>query len=846
MKSNPSRTVIRSIIFILLCVFLLGLAGAYPRKSAAYAAGNGNFNLTETVLGIGGGGAVFTPAISPFDPDDMLVSVDMGGVYISHSAGKEWNRKNLNGQVLTAYFDPMQRNVVYAGGSGLYRSVDNGDNFELFFPHKDDLTASLNNAENNLRYLYTRSGIYPTEKAVKDVLVNPNDADNVFIMMFSASSSGLDGAVYETADGGETFGKIISYSLTKRFNANILFELNKLLFKKETNSLYFATGEGVYKYDSAAKTAEKVYASQKGIVDIVTVYENGKTQFIVIENCSEIAGCKTRVFHTADFNAVQDITQKIATGLPRTVTNGNKQTEYKWSFSYLDATSTENIYLSQASYTEDTGVYAYGIEGVLHFDGSKSSWLYGNNPAIDNNAKNQMSLKNRGWSDGNYKPYGIAVSRQKGCEKTILYSTITGVYYSPDGRDFYQRYCNVITNGNGVYYSTTGLNEQTTYGIVINPFDKDNVFILNTDLGLIRSGDGGKLWQRSIVGVPFGGSLNSYDMVFDPRNEGVAYSLWSNRHDVPYSPANESGKRGAFLYSSDGGKSWENGYSSGIPADATPVKMSVVFPSNKNAEAVIYVATFNRGFFVSYNSGKTFTELNGGITPVKYNAENSFILGCDIEAKDGRVFALTAKSTYGGKVQPGEVFELINGVWRKIALPEGVVNPRDIYYSGGTLYISCTTERKNLTASGFTNYAGGVYACKDGSTELIFDESISATGVQADTKGTLYISDINGNIYRKEADGEYEKIYGNFHTLSKGIQLIDDDEIYLSTLGGGLLKLKGLLGLYSQPERGGVNIFLYVGLPVIAVTAVAAAVIAVIAVCGKKRKNADKIRRAIK
>lgn len=781
------KIIVLAVVTAILCAF--GISGCNIKAADDKPDAS---SLKATSLGIGGGGAVFTPKISPFNANDMAVTVDMGGVYISHNTGEKWNRRNLNGQVLTAYFDPTRENVVYAGGSGLYRSLDNGDNFELFFPHKNDLKASLNNAENNMRYLYSHSGIYPTDKVVKDVLVNPENSDNVFVLMFSGGGSGLDGSIFETRDNGETFGEIISYTKTNRYSTNILYELNKLLYQKESNSLYFATSEGVYKCDSAAKTAEKVYSSQEGIVDIVTTFENGKTQFIVVENCSRIAGCKTRVFYTSNFNDIVDITQNIVAGLPRTVTSGDKQTEYNWSFSYLDATSTENIYLSQASYAEDRSVYVYGIEGVLHYDGEGGEWLYGNNPAIDGNSKNQMSLKNRGWSDGNYKSYGIAVSKQQGCENTVLYSTITGVYYTPNGKDFYQRYCNVTKNGNTSYYSTTGLDEQTTYGVVVDPFNRNNVFILNTDLGLIRSEDGGSTWQRAISGVPSNVYFNSYDMVFDPRSEGIAYSLWSNRHDIPYSPGDESGKAGAFLYSSDSGKSWNSSYSTGIPSDAIPVKMSAVFPADKNADAVIYVATFNRGFFVSYDSGKTFAQLNNGITPVEYNAANSFILGYDIEAKDGRVFALTARSSYKSAIQSGEVFELKNDVWQKIALPDGVDNPRDIYFSGETLYISCTTNRKFTNSTEFYNYAGGVYAYKDGQTSLIFDDSISATGVQIDSKGVTYLSDINGNIYRKTAKGDYVKIYELYHSISKGVQLENDDVLYLPTLGGGLLKLEGL------------------------------------------------------
>lgn len=803
--------------------------------SFADAAGKEGASLSESVLGIGGGGAVFTPKISPFNTNDVAVSVDMGGVYISHNAGETWSRKNLDGQVLSVCFDSTQPNVVYAGGSGLYRSVDNGDSFQLFFPQKDDLAASLNNGENNMRYLYSHSGIYPTEKAVKDVLVNPTDGSNVFVLLFSGSSAGLDGAIFQTENNGKTFQQVASYSLTKRTNSNILFELNKLLFQKESNSLYFATGEGIYLCNTVAKTVEKVYSSQEGIVDVVTVFEKEKTQFIVVENCSTVSGCKTRVFCTDNFTEIEDLTQKITAGLPRNFASGDKQTEYDWAFSYLDATSTDNIYLSQASFAKDKSVYGYGIEGVLHFNGSGSSWLYGNNPAIEGNAKNQMSLKNRGWSDGNYKSYGIAVSKQQGKENTLLYSTITGVYFSPNGKDFYQRYCNVTKEGGETFYSTSGLNEQTTYGLVVDPFNKNNVFILNTDLGLIGSKDGGSTWQRTNAGVPSGIAFNSYDMVFNPRNRGIAYSLWSNRHDVPYSPANESGKRGAFLFSSDGGRSWKADYSFGLPFDAIPVKMSAVFPSDKNADAVIYVATFNRGFFVSYNSGKTFSPINNGITPVAYNAANSFILGCDIEAKEGRVFAMTAKSGYNGAIQSGEVFELKNNSWQKIDLPSGVNNPRDIYFHNGTLYVSCTTNRRNFTKTGFENYAGGVYAYKNGEISLIFDESISATGVQVDSKGTLFVSDINGNIYRKEQGGEYQIVYEKFHTISKGIQLCGD-ELYLSTLGGGLLKLEGLNNLYFQPATNGAsNAALWVGLSV-AVVAVVAILIVALARKSRNRK----------
>lgn len=42
-------------------------------------------------LGIGGGGGMFTPAISPDDPNLFLLSCDMGGAYRSEDGGKSWS-----------------------------------------------------------------------------------------------------------------------------------------------------------------------------------------------------------------------------------------------------------------------------------------------------------------------------------------------------------------------------------------------------------------------------------------------------------------------------------------------------------------------------------------------------------------------------------------------------------------------------------------------------------------------------------------------------------------------------------------------------------------------------------
>ena len=42
-----------------------------------------------TVVGPGGGGAMYHATISPHDPNEVLVACDMTGAYISHDGGQD-------------------------------------------------------------------------------------------------------------------------------------------------------------------------------------------------------------------------------------------------------------------------------------------------------------------------------------------------------------------------------------------------------------------------------------------------------------------------------------------------------------------------------------------------------------------------------------------------------------------------------------------------------------------------------------------------------------------------------------------------------------------------------------
>lgn len=333
MKKLKTKILICIIVAFLCLSVIVGVIICLTLKKAPNNEEGSNSMLSglkAAALGIGGGGLLCNPAISPFDGNTMAVIPDMGGIYVSHNAGLGWTRKNLQGLTVKVCFDTNREGVVYAGGSGLYRSTDNGDTFRLVFPKEEEIIERRNSDETTMQYLFTNSN-YPTYKQVKDILVNPNDSDNIFVLTYY----GKEGTVFESKNNGESFEEIITYTKKSSSNSNILFDYNMLLYQKETDTLYYSIEEGIFAYDRKEGKCNQVYRTESEIVNMTYFFENGKTYFAVIEKVNRWDKFDTRVFYTTDFTSENtvDITRKIVNGLQDTFdAGGYTGVTYNWKF----------------------------------------------------------------------------------------------------------------------------------------------------------------------------------------------------------------------------------------------------------------------------------------------------------------------------------------------------------------------------------------------------------------------------------------------------------------------------------------------------------------------------------
>src|SRR5688572_12460234 len=127
-----------SLQFISLVIFLFACSGVEKESAETNSTPNGRTKEWR-VIGVGGGGAMFTPAISPLNSNLAFVSCDMTGSYITKNGGDSWRMFNLRGVVGFYAFDPIDPNVIYANSSALFRSIDAGKTWNVIYPPPSEI-----------------------------------------------------------------------------------------------------------------------------------------------------------------------------------------------------------------------------------------------------------------------------------------------------------------------------------------------------------------------------------------------------------------------------------------------------------------------------------------------------------------------------------------------------------------------------------------------------------------------------------------------------------------------------------------------------------------------------------
>ncbi len=810
-------------------------------------------------IGAGGYGALYDVSIDPFNDSILAVRCDMGGLYMSYNKGKSWERRNILGVMSDIDFDEANEGVVWATGSGLYKSTDHGKNFDLIFPSKESITVHGSPGENMGECLYTDNPDYEPSSSLSTMVINrKSNGKNIFVAQkvdYPSDGSPQNIRVFET-ENGKDFHTFITLPYTGCI---------KLEYDEARDYLVVVTENSIAEYD---QEGQKVWSANfnlstmvNGIIAFDSYYdkESGKNTFAFCELADAENNIKDACYFTdnlqQDKTHYQDLIpllyQKKLRDIKDEVKEGQEDYAANEYYYWLSETqffdwritnvhiARENVFYFYHTCTDrlvvdgkETGGEVY-IDAYLQYKDGNFKWIYGT--GVEH--AGIQDLTNETWVDwASFGPaFGFASSRQN--VDMVAFSTMGTVYVTEDCKTVSQCHCTVgdtlevtAKDGNGIEQkvsklewgipihetTTNGIDVQTTYKTVTDPFDKNHLLMACTDIGLIQSFNGGKTWIHFLLSWSGGKAepMSSYfrntcyDIEFDKERKGVVYAIWSGTHDAPYFPtANFLRATGAFAVSYDGGTSWTM-RSIRANDNVLPYRMDVDYDGNNRT---IYIATEGHGFFVTRDLGQTFTEMNEGIRVSTYlGKDNPAIFGNEIlSCKDG-IYALTASSAWGMIPNPENpdnpndmIYEKALYKWNEgskkfeeIKLPKEIATVRDIEYCDkeDCLYIGAVGTTKWDTHE---KTGGGIYRYKGGEFTQIFDEKKFVWGLGLDSQGVLYAVSFRGEIYRfTENNTKAELLIGKedyvgelYHILKDVSFGATDDILYVSTFGGGMYRI---------------------------------------------------------
>ena len=706
-------------------------------------------------IGIGGGGAFFNPMIDPTNKDIYYVTSDMGALYYSHNGGATWDRSEARGVFTQTHMS--NNGTVFAGGYGLYASTDKGKTLSLIYP-KD------------VKHSVSRCGW-------NENLMLAEGYDNGYVKTIASTSSKL----YFATVSWEGKLRLIKSDYNGD-NPNILYTCDlgisdpasdiDMSLVVDEEGLYLSFGKSIGYYNFKTCTMQTIYTTTGYIKDMCCI--DDKIFFIDDhENASKI-------LYTNDFVSFSDLLDHntLSTNFTKYGVDGT----FNWHFKELCGNNFNNIYLSFSSPVNE---YNDTVDGIMKFNGESFEWIF------DSMFKTRFNTDFGGWSYGSHGPfYGITANPHDNnvCMVANIETVYMMEYPNDEGRKIKTLHC--ADHGEN-RHSTTGLDVQTTYFVREDPFDKNHIIICTTDMGIQNSFDNGKTWQRmEITGSDYDIYNTCYDLYFDPYKKDVVYGLWSSRHDAPYNPTiyDKDYTKGAFAQSLDGGKTWDFAMSRGIPSDAIPVKMSVL---HDETTFTIAVATFNRGFYISYDGGKNFISINVGMELVE-----GLIYGEDIVLTQDTIYCLTAPYLEGGYWKPSRLYEFnrVDQSLKSINLGD-ITLARSLSYSKDSgLYINVIPTYsykwfEEYNDGSWINQHGGIYHYTNGSVEKVFENNDGIFYSTFGPDGKMYATDTYGKVFLIDDDGGKVLCQGLFNMLKNISFSADGKTIYITAFGGGTYRI---------------------------------------------------------
>ncbi len=727
------------------------------------------------VLGPGGGGAQFTPAVSPVDPNLVLVSCDMTGSYISLDGGDSWRMFNLRGVTRFFVLDPLDSNIIYAATDSLFRSNNKGKTWELILPKPDEIAGVGIGGDHAEEQLLLRGGL---RTVVQALAVDPADSKTLFAVLSKAQKAGL----YRSRDGGGTWESV--GDLPAGGTAIFVDPVSP----RDHRTVYIAGSNSVSALQNGVWRHQKGPAGVTRFLDIAAGFPGGgkKPVFYAVSGLNWRGGNTgtAGLFVSVDGGAVwQTVPVDFLSNAPK----GAASLELRAVGTSLH--HPETAYLSFRDHTRSLPEAQRNM-GVAKTVDMGKTWRMVWRDTGQTAAPNVQDpwINQRYGPDWGENPFALGISP---VDPDICFGTDFGrTMRTRDGGKIWQGvYARRLEDGSS---TTTGLDVITTNGIHFDPFDPDHWFVSFADLGLFESHGSGSAWKEATSrGIPREWVNTAYWAVFDPQVKGRIWAVVSNTHDLPrpkmWRARGVKNFAGGVVISEDGGRNWKPSVAGMGQTAATHILLD---PKSPAGSRTLYVCGFGKGVYKSTDGGQHWVLKNNGL-----QGDEPFAWRLVPDPK-GQLYLLVARRGEDGSLGTpldGALYRSTDGAehWEKLPLPAGSNAPNGLAIdpeNGGRLYLAAWGR---YTPSGDTG--GGIFLSTDAgkSWKSVLDEDRHIFDITPDPRqpGLLYAAGFESSVWRSADRGEsWARVKG--YNFKWGQRVFPDPKdpamIYVCTFGGAI------------------------------------------------------------
>lgn len=491
---------------------------------------------TFSPRGVGGGGALFFPTINPANDNEFYISCDMSELFHSQDFGLSYDQ---------IHFSKLQ--------------VFNNSTYE--FTNNSNIAYSIYN-DGNAGYPVKTTDGGTTWTALSG---NPDATEQVYTLRAdyyhpNRIVMGYYGQIHFSGDGGNTFS-------LARNNANSGAGLRIAGVFFEGDNIYIGTNEGVLVSTDAGTTFNMLnttgMAANEGILAFAGAKSGNITRFFCIT--SDVGNLYNGIFPWEYYGMLKNVySLDLGTNTWNLKMNG------------INPASDYCMYMGMA-WNDINTVYIGGTDGnlnannVLKTTDAGATWSHilmttNNQNVITGHAGFQGD---KSWGYGE-TCFGITVAPLNA--NKVIFGDFGYVHLTDNGGTTWRQAYTAIADQHAAgaptpkfqSYHSIGIENTTAWQVHWS--DANNVFACFSDIGGIRSKDGGTTWGFDYTG---NGANSTYRIT--PAPNGTLFAGTSNIHDMYQSTrlqdnlldANDA--NGKVIYSTDKGATWTQMHNFGHP-----------------------------------------------------------------------------------------------------------------------------------------------------------------------------------------------------------------------------------------------------------------------------------------